>query len=142
MYSVPVQELFTDWYDNYPASTECIVDTKIGEGGIIYLTRIRYHQTQRVHQYFSNQLVSTYQDKFKCIAKLKEDGTIEWDPQPKYELTPVPGKCEGFAATILRIEEVEPYHIWLVVLNRGASKGEKGWNKWITGFLKQTKLSS
>jgi hypothetical protein len=77
MYSVPVQELFTDWYDNYPASTECIVDTKIGEGGIIYLTRIRYHQTQRVHQYFSNQLVSTYQDKFKCIAKLKEDGTIE-----------------------------------------------------------------
>lgn len=41
-----------------------------------YLKTSKVKWKEEVH-FFSNQLVSTYQDKFKCVAKLLEDGTIE-----------------------------------------------------------------
>ena len=37
-------------------------------------------------QYFSNQLVSTYKDKFKCIAQLEENGKITWKTTPNLML--------------------------------------------------------
>lgn len=64
------------------------------------------HQEAHNRQYFSNQLVSTYKDKFKCVAELNEDGRLTWKTTPELHL--IRGK-EVFGK-ITRIQFVEPYY--------------------------------
>lgn len=65
-------------------------------------------------QYFSNQLVSTYRDKFQCVANLLEDGTVKWVPSTLYELVYDEEKMKF--GTILRLEELEPFRTWKVMV--------------------------
>jgi|tagenome__1003787_1003787.scaffolds.fasta_scaffold20819088_2 hypothetical protein len=67
-------------------------------------------------QYFSNQLVSTYKDKFKCVAELNEDGRITWKTTPNLTL-----KRNDDGSPYTKIISIKPiltthYHYYTVMV--------------------------
>lgn len=87
-------------------------------------------------QYFADQTVSMYLDKFRTIARLYEDGSVGWDSKPRLQLLAngEPVQVNGTDNQIVHLRKAHPdtYRLWL------AGIGDR-WNVINSYYIRATK---